>query len=177
MIVLEIPNKGEFRLALEENNIHKFSLCRFSFKSNSASNEIIISEDYVYTFIDNILGRLNKIPHLNQQQLFGGLGKWQEYYYYDSGFVEDCADEIKQMENATFVSAECYGIFLYKSDDKVWMELDRGYDGKCVLSPYDYYANPSNYRVLLTEIPLTMLYEWQMKLEAVKIKYIENAQA
>jgi len=131
MIVLKIPDNGEFRLELEESGIHKFS-----FKSNSAGkSEITISEDYVYTFIDNILGRLNKIPILKQQQLFGRLGKWQEYYYYDVSFVKDCEDEIKQMENATFVSGECYGIFLYKSDDKIWMELNKGYDVKCVLSP------------------------------------------
>lgn len=161
MINLIIHENSKFELLFDDTN--RFAPCRLIYIiDNSAIN---IYEDYLYVFVENMLGRINEIPILNQENLFGKLGRWQEYYFYNKKYVQKHSEEIGMMERAIFLSAEKYGIFLYKYKDKFWIEINKGFGKSCKQSPCKYYSNPINYRVYLSEISYERIQEWKKELE------------
>lgn len=119
-----------------------------------------------------MLGRIEKLPTLRQIEMFGKLGKWQEYFYYDYLEIENHQEEIEEMEKARFVGTECYGIFLYRDDGKIWLEMNKGYteEEELELSPKNYYNSPQNYRILMVSVPDAVLNEWKRLLESIKEK-------
>lgn len=169
MLYLDISNNRRFELEFEEDNLQKFSICKLWYKDNNL--RISMYEDYIYFFIDNMLGRLNAIPSLEKYELLGALGKWQEYFYFDSSYIKKHRNEIKQMENAIFISTELYGVFLYSFGKSIWLELDKGYNKKqCHTTVIDYYNNSSNYCILMTMISQKNLDRWKKDLEQLKNK-------
>jgi len=166
VLKFNVPNNGDFILELEDNNIKRFSTCKFIYISGSSQENMY--EDYLYVFIENMLGRIKKIPLLKKEGLLGKLGEWQEYFYYDDAYIEMHSDEIKQMENSIFVSMECYGIFLYKFEEEFWIELNKGYNEEYDMEPRVYYSNPANYRILMAPIPKEVLCNWEKELEKMK---------
>lgn len=162
MLNLDISQEQELRMEYDSNNIQRFSMCKLLYKNNNA--EICMCEDYLYVFIENMMGRIKNIPNVNRESVFGKLGKWQEYFYYDSLYVKEHLDEIEQMKKAIFISTENYGIFLYKFKEKVWLEIDKGLDEACKLTPYEYYDDPDNYQVQLLQVSDEKVCEWSKKL-------------
>lgn len=170
MLNLNIPNNGKFCLEFDDEDVKRFSLCKFLYKSRR--DELNLCEDYLYVFIEDMLGRIKKIPTLEQPETFGKLGKWQEYFYYDASVIELHHTEIEQMKKAIFVSTECYGTFLYEFKGKIWLEIDKGYSEQYDMPPDSYYDSPNNYQIMIAQIPEITLYEWMEKLEELKEKLI-----
>lgn len=167
MLYLSISSTIRFELEFEENNLQRFSMCKLWYKDNDF--RINIYEDYIYIFIDNMLGRLNAIPSLKEYELLGVLGKWQEYFCFDSSYVKKHMNEIKQMESAIFISTELYGAFLYSFQKDIWIEFDKGYHKKQNNSTViDYYSDFNNYRILMTTISQRNLNNWKKSLEELK---------
>lgn len=168
MLVLEIPNNGNFILNFDEANVHRFAPCTFIYEKDSL--QVKICEDDLYFIIESIFNRIQNIPELKSEKMLGKLGKWQEYHYYNSIYVKKNMDAIEQMEKAIFLSAEHFGSFMYKCKGSIWLELNRGFqlekDKKCKA----YYSNPMNYRLFLSEIPRSILAEWQNGLQKIKVK-------
>ena len=163
LIYLSLSENCGFKLKFDNRNINRFTMCKLMFVTNEQEKEIY--EDYIYIFIENILGRICNIPSLKLDSLFGKIGKWQEYYYYDTAYVEKHSSEIEFMEGALFLSAEKYGIFLYEYKGDIWMELNKGFSEFSGFTPYDYYCNPNNYRVSLNKISEKRIWEWKSTLE------------
>lgn len=61
-------------------------MCKFLYVNDGG--QILIYEDYLYIFDENILGRLQRLPKIKQNRLFGLLGKWQEYFYFEDACAE-----------------------------------------------------------------------------------------
>lgn len=169
-LCLNISKSKKFVLEFTDEKLQKFSLCKFFYKNNECT--IDIYEDYAYIFIESILGSINKKMTLIQSDLFGKLGQWQEYYYYDSNYIKEHLDQIEEMKEATFVSSESYGIFLYEFDKKIWIEFNRGYDEHYNIRPIEYYKTPVTYRIFLAEISQEVLNKWKQKLEEIKNCYM-----
>jgi hypothetical protein len=169
-MILNIPNNGEFKLEFENDNLTKFSMCRLSYQNNNFS--VNICEDYVYIFIEDMLGGIATLPLLTDCNLFGRLGQWQEYYYYNAAYVENHTQKIDLTKKAVFFSSECYGAFIYQLNDKIWIEFNKGYDESSKMSPHEFYRNPSHYRILLVELPRATLYEWKKTLEKIRTCYL-----
>ena len=146
----------------DSHNVNRFTICKLMF--TAGEQEIEIYEDYVYIFIENMLGRICNIPSLKMDFLLGEIGKWQEYYY-DTAYIEKHADEIEFMSKALFLSGEKYGIFLYEYKGDIWLELNRGFSELSGLTPYDYYCNPDYYRVSLNKVSEKKIGEWKNTLE------------
>lgn len=72
MLELIISDNRMLKLDVENENIQRFSMCELSYIEED--NSINIYEDYLYTFIDSMLGRIKKIPVLHKNSLFGKLG-------------------------------------------------------------------------------------------------------
>lgn len=159
-----IPNHGEFKLEFEDIKIQKFSMCNFWYENSEIKTQVYT--DYIYIFIDNMLKRIRKVPILMQLDLFGKMGRWQEYFYYDS-LCADFSNEISEMKRATFVSAEKFGSFLYEFNGEIWLEINRGYSEEWGMDPIEYYENPTNYQILITSIPMSILCKWEKKLEDI----------
>ena len=167
MIKLKIPDIGELRLDFNESK--KFSMCKFSYKDKE--REIDMCEDYLYIFVENMFGRVQNIPTVEEMEMWGKMGKWQEYFYYDSSDIELHSKEISLMKKSLFVSTESYGTFLYKHNEYVWLEINKGYNEECNLSPIDFYNNPANYRISFMEIPNKALNEWKSLLSGIQEEY------
>ena len=165
MLRLKISNTKELRLVFIDEDISRFAMCRLEYVDKD--NRTDICEDYLYIFVENILGRIKNIPTIGPKDIWGRVGKWQEYFYYDSQEIELYEEEIKIMKQSLLVSAECFGIFVYKFEERIWLEINRGYREECGLSPVDYYSEPLNYRVLLTEIEEVKMGRWQCLLDEV----------
>lgn len=165
IINFSIPNCGELRLEIENEIVQRFSMCQFQYENKDC--KIDIYRDFLYVFVENMLGRIKKIPTLKQPELFGKLGKWQEYFYYDYSTINLCVNEINQMKGAIFVSTENYGSFIYRFNDKIWLELNRGYVESSGMKPHEYYENHTNYQILMASIPSNTLCEWKEKLEHI----------
>lgn len=170
---LKISNSRKFRLEFDSNDIHRFSQCKFWYNDNEV--EIELSEDYLYIFVEEILGRIDNIPSLKHPCLFGKVGAWQEYYYFDPEMANNHIEEIAQMESAMLVSTECFGTFLYEYRCAVWLEIDKGFDKIQDRNTREYYNNPDNYRVILTSVSKQILCEWKTQLTDIKKKYSAEA--
>lgn len=169
ILSLKIPNNGEFRLEFDGEPT-RFSMCKFVYLDDES--QIQIYEDFLYVFIENMLSRIRTIPVIKQKDLFGVLGKWQEYFYFDNGYVEKHLHEIEIMEKSIFISAECYGIFLYEYDDGVWIEFNKSYNEIEDIIPFDYYSDFSNYRILLATLSKRVLLDWKSELETIQEQLI-----
>ena len=166
MIRLVFSTNKEFRLEFNAAKIGRFSNCKLQLVNEGVIENIC--EDYLYVFIDEMLGRLKNIPVLNNSNMFGNMGKWQEYYYFESGYNKQHYKEINIMREAIFISAENYGLFFYQCDGKMWLEVDRGFPGGCKVDPLDYYSVANNYRVLLSNISAEVIEEWKKQLEEIE---------
>lgn len=162
LINLSLSENCGFKLMFDSHNVNRFTICKLMF--TAGEQEIEIYEDYVYIFIENMLGRICNIPSLKMDFLLGEIGKWQEYYY-DTAYIEKHADEIEFMSKALFLSGEKYGIFLYEYKGDIWLELNRGFSELSGLTPYDYYCNPDYYRVSLNKVSEKKIGEWKNTLE------------
>ena len=111
---------------------------------------------------------LFRSPVLNNRNMFGKMGKWQEYYYFELGYNKQHYKEINIMREAIFISAENYGLFFYQCDGKMWLEVDRGFPSGCKVDPLDYYSVSNNYRVLLSNISVEVIEEWKKQLEEIE---------
>ena len=156
----------ELGLKFDTTKIERFSECKFQF----IKKEVIetLCEDYLYVFIDGMLGRLRNIPILSNRNMLGKVGKWQEYYYFEPDYNEKHYEEINIMKKAIFISTESYGLFLYQCDGKIWLEIDRGFSELDKLNPQAYYSESDNYRVLLSYIPAEVIKEWKEELEKIE---------
>lgn len=163
MVKLKISDIEEMRLIFSE--FQRFAICKLSYKDKVY--EMDMSEDYLYILIENMLGRIQSIPIVKQTELFGKMGKWQEYFYYDVSDIERHSIEIELMKKSIFVSTEKYGTFLYNYNGNVWLEVNRGYDEECGMSPIEFYDDSANYQLLLRKIPDNILYEWKKILSEV----------
>lgn len=163
LIHLSLSDNCGLKLIFNRHNMNRFTMCKLIFVTNEYEKEIY--EDYLYIFVENMLGRIGSIPSLKQESLFGKIGEWQEYYYYDTAYIEKYSREIEFMTRALFLSAEKYSIFLYECKGELWMELNKGFSELSGLSPYDYYCNPINYRVSLNKISEKKIQEWKSTLE------------
>jgi len=168
-LYLRIPNNGKFTLEFDDKDLHKFTMCKLLYQNGDFS--INMSEDFLYVFIENMINCINKKVVLEQHELLGKMGKWQEYFYYDSIYLKNHSNEIELMKKATFISSESYGTFLYQFKKKFWIELNRGYDEIYNISPPDYYSSPEKYRILLAVLSQKTLNEWRENLEKIKEKY------
>lgn len=168
-LYLRIPNNGEFTLEFDDKVLHRFTMCKLLYQNGDFS--INMSEDFLYVFIESMINCINKKVVVEQHELLGKMGKWQEYFYYDSIYLKSHSNEIELMKKATFISSEFYGTFLYQFKKKLWIELNRGYDEIYNISPSDYYSSPEKYRILLAEISQKTLNEWWENLEKIKEKY------
>lgn len=166
MICLVISANKEFRLEFNTTKIERFSECKLQLVNEEVVENLC--EDYLYVFIDEMLGRLKNIPVLNNSNMFGNMGKWQEYYYFESDYNKQHYKEINIMKKAIFISTEDYGLFLYQCDGKIWLEVDRGFPSGCKADPIDYYSVPNNYRVLLSNISFEVIKEWKKQLEEME---------
>ena len=169
MISLKIPNNGELRLEFD-GKVQRFSMCKFVYINDRFQTQCY--EDYLYVFVENMLGRLKKLPQIEESHLFGVLGKWQESYYFKDSYIKKHLAEIEIMEKAIFVSTESFGTFLYEFDNEVWIEINKGYDERKDLTPMKYYSNTSNYRILLAPLSNDVLSGWRVKLEDIKKQYV-----
>lgn len=166
MIYLYISESTAFRLSFNINKIGRFSQCKLQLvRGNVVEN---LSEDYLYVLVEEILGRIRNIPNLENRNAIGNIGKWQEYYYFDSEYNNKHAVEIETMEKAIFFSAEKYGSFLYKYDNKNWLELNKSFCDSYSSSPVEYYSDPDNYRILLSYISYEMVENWKKQLEVIE---------
>ena len=150
MIQLVISPCVELQLEFDANEIEHFSDCKLQFLQKGIVETL--SEDYLYYFVDEMLGRLKNIPILEDDNMWGKIGQWQEYYCYEDDYNEKHAKEITMMESAIFISTANYGTFLYSFHNKIWLEINRGFFEGSEFSPMDYYSDPANYRVLLSGI-------------------------
>ena len=166
MVQLFISPQAELRLEFNENQMERFSECKLLFIKDGVRETL--SEDYLYYFIDEMLGRLKNIPVLVDESMWGKIGQWQEYYYFEDDYNRKHEKEITMMESAIFISTENYGTFLYSFRNKVWLEINKGVTEWDEVSPMEYYADPVNYRVLFQEIPADTIKEWTEKLEMNK---------
>ena len=155
LVKLKISNDEEFKLYFSQ--LQRFATCRLSYKSKDY--ELDLSEDYLYIFVENMLGRLTYTPTIESTELFGKIGKWQEFFYYNDSDIMQHSAEINKMKKSTFVSAENYGMFLYKYNGKVWLEINRGYGEDSCMSPLDFYNDPANYQLLLRMVSENILCE------------------
>ncbi len=161
-IIFKISDNSSIQLHILEDEIYKFTECELLYMDNN--RKICLSNDYLYVYVNNMLSRLQNIPILDGcSNCFGRLGRWQEYYY-DELLIGEFSDEIKLMEKATFISTENYGIFLYSFDNKIWLEMNRGYDENCSMDAIQFYSNSDNYRMLLVSLSKDILVEWERKL-------------
>ena len=166
MVQLFISPQAELRLEFNENQMERFSECKLLFIKDGVRETL--SEDYLYYFIDEMLGRLKNIPVLVDESMWGKIGQWQEYYYFEDDYNRKHEKEITMMESAIFISTENYGTFLYSFRNKVWLEINKGVTEWDEVSPMEYYADPVNYRVLFQEIPADTIKEWTEKMETNK---------
>lgn len=162
MLELNISNQIKIVLDFDEKEIQRFSMCKFYIVSGNLYNEM--DEDFLYWFVECMLGRLNNIPNIKNTESLGKLGKWQEHYYYDDNYNKLHSEEITQSDNATFVATEQYGTFLYRCKETVWFEVDKVYDESCGMSPVEYYNDHNNYRIMLLSLPEDTLNEWKKQL-------------
>lgn len=165
ILSMKIPNNGELRLEFD-GILQRFSMCKFTYIHDMFQTQSY--EDYLYVFIENMLGRLESLPKIKDKHLFGVLGKWQEYYYFNHSYLKKHLDEIEIMEKAVFISTESYGIFLYEFDNEVWIEINKAYNDHKDLTPMKYYSNSSNYRVLLAQLSKDVVNNWTIQLEQIK---------
>lgn len=116
-------------------------------------------------------GGLENLHNIDEMpDLLGGIGKWQEYYYYDEKLIQDHQKQIFYMKKAIFLSAEMYGLFLYKYKGEVWLEKDRGYqENELFTTPKEFYDSLNNYRVIFTLIPKNRFSEWIMKMNHIEM--------
>lgn len=166
MMHLYIPPEGELRLKFNADKVERFSSCELQYVKNGSLQTLY--EDYLYFFVEEMLERIRNIPTLNGECGFGEVGKWQEYFYFDRVYNEKHYEEIAIMKKAIFVSMESYGAFLYKYNEKLWFELDRGFREPAILSPLEYYQRPDNYRVSLDAISTEVLETWKEQLEKIE---------
>ena len=166
MVRLVISPCVELQLEFNANEMERFSDCKLSFLQNGVVETLC--EDYLYYFIDGMLGRLKNIPILEDENRWGKIGQWQEYYYFEDDYNRKHAKKITMMERAIFISTENYGTFLYSFQNKIWLEINRGFFEGSEFSPMDYYSDPANYRVLLSEISAGAIKDWTEKLEDIK---------
>lgn len=169
ILSLKIPNNGELILKFD-GSAQRFSMCKFKYINNLIQTQSY--EDYLYVFVENMLGRLQKLPKIKDNLLFGVLGKWQEYYYFDQSYLKNYSYEIEIMEKAIFVSTENYGTFLYEFNNEVWIEIDKGYDVQKDLTPMKYYNNWSNYRILLAPLSKDVVSVWKKQLEEISKQFV-----
>ena len=166
MIRLVISSCKEFRLDFNTTKIERFSECKLQFVNEEVIENLY--EDYLYVFVDEMLGKLKNIPILSNRNMPGKMGKWQEYYYFESNYNEQHYKEINIMKKAIFISTENYGIFLYQCDGEMWLEIDKGFPESDKINPLDYYSAPNNYRVLLSTISAEVIKEWKEQLEEIE---------
>ena len=164
MVRLRLNNEDAIELCYKQPR--KFDTCMLNYYDNG--NKIMLSEDYLYVFVEDILGALRNIITIEDIECMGKIGKWQEYFYYSDIDNKLHKNKIDLMKKATLVSTEQYGLFIYKCQGKIWIEINCGYDEQCGLSPIDYYGNSNNYRMALIHIDETLLMEWEEELCRVK---------
>ena len=168
MLYLRISENEELNLKFNNSSIERFTECKLEYIKNGVKTNF--SEDYLSIFVEDMLGRLENIHTINEKSMFGQMGKWQEYYYFDTAYNKRHSEEIKTMESSIFISAEYYGSFLYEYNGDIWFELDKGYSESEQCTPMQYYSDTSNYRVTLKCISNKETENWREQLK--KIKYI-----
>lgn len=153
------------KIALKFNNMNRFSNCKLLYKNTE--REDILCEDYLYIFVDEMLGAINSLSIITED-MFGKVGQWQEYYLYEDDFNKRNQKRIEIMERVTLLSAAKYVLFIYKFNNEVWIEIDKVYSEFGKGDPYDYYSNFQNYRYLLVSLTNEDLQEWSDKLRFIK---------
>lgn len=101
MICFDIADKIKLILEFPDDNIERFSSCKVLYKYNEM--ELNIYEDFLYVFIADMLAMIRNIPVLPFSDMFGKIGKWQEYFYYKRGYVKRHSKEIEVMDRARFI--------------------------------------------------------------------------
>ena len=84
MVQLFISPQAELRLEFNENQMERFSECKLLFIKDGVRETL--SEDFLYYFIDEMLGRLKNIPVLVDESMWGKIGQWQECYYFEDDY-------------------------------------------------------------------------------------------
>lgn len=165
---LNIDASTSLRLTILSEKIERFSPCRLEL-INDCFIVCLCEEDYLYVFVENIYKRLQNLHNIDEMpDLYGAIGKWQEYYYYDKQYVCNHQKQISYMKKTTFLSTELYGLFLYKYKGKVWMEIDKGYEeSEIFATPKKYYDSFKNYRVILELISNDRISEWMIKIGSI----------
>jgi len=166
MLHLRISEDEELNLEFNNSSIERFTECKLKYIKNGV--KINFSEDYLFVFVGDMLGRLENVHTINEKSMLGQMGKWQEYYYFDTAYNKRHSEEIGIMEKSIFISAEYYGSFLYKYNGDIWFELDKGYSESERCTPFQYYSDPSNYRVTLRCISNKEAESWKEQLKKIK---------
>ena len=166
MIRLVISPDKEFRLKFDTTKIERFVDCDMQFVHEQVVETIY--EDYLYVFVEPMLKSLEDVPVLDDENMFGKIGAWQEHYYFKRKYKKHHEKEITIMEDTLFKSTPGYGIFLYQYDGKVWLEMNKGFSDSSKYTPFKYYSNPNNYRVFLIEISPERIEQRKKELEKIE---------
>ena len=170
MVQFPISPHTELRLKFSEDQMERFSDCKLIFMRDGVVE--VINDDYLYVFVDEMLGRLKDIPVLDDENMWGKIGRWQELYYFERSYNDRHSEKIRIMEKADFVSAMSYGLFLYQYRAQVWLEIDKTIAEPEKILPMDYYSDPANYRVLLSKISADTIRDWTEKLRNIKKRIV-----
>lgn len=165
-ICLPISRKDEIKLIIKDNVVKRFSKCTLLYILDGKIVERY--EDYVYIFVEEILGRIYNIPVLINGGMLGKLGQWQEYYYFEDSYNEQHLQERVAMNSAVVCTTEKYSLFLYQYKNQLWLELNRGYHENSKLSPMEYYSKFQNYRACFTMVTKAQIEEWENKLKKLE---------
>ncbi|MBP3569143.1 MAG: hypothetical protein J6K04_08265 [Lachnospiraceae bacterium] len=165
MLELIIPNHGNFILDFDEACPERFSFCKLLYENESL--KLNVGEDYLYVYIECILYQIRNHFVITSEKVFGEMGKWQEYYYYDDEYNIGHAKEIDDMKKSILFSESHFACFLYQYKESIWLEFNQGYEEQNMIDAYEFYSNPQNYRILFTEITDEVLKEWESRLQAI----------
>lgn len=167
MICLPLCDLSRIEIKTKGCRFEKFLECELYYKDDFG-NEKKLDEDYLYIFVENTLNRIKNIPSLDAHpEMFGQMGKWQEFYYYSQDFCDTHKTEIDMMNKALWISTEKYGLFLYSYNNELWFEMDHGYDSNFSCAK-KYYDRPENYRVALNKIKHENVEIWKKTIEEVQ---------
>lgn len=149
-----------------DEDIHRFSWCKIQYFDGKIQETLY--EDFLYVFVIGMLGSLRNINEIFSSELFGQIGKWQEYYYYSKEEIAENKEFIHQMYSSGFLSMEHYEIHLYRYRDKNWLEFNRVYRCNEKITPIEFYFSPENYRIFFEELTDEVIVEWIKILEKLE---------